>query len=342
MFLRRQVIAIIFLGMGAIGGHALAQEASQQPDHIGPMQSIVQPPLLKAGDRVAIVAPAFSRSDMKEDVTKVTQVLQAWGLEVVVGKHIYAKHNRFAGTDADRAADLQHAIDDPAIKAILCFRGGYGVSRIIDNVDTHNLREYPKWIIGFSDITTLLLKLHCTSNVVGVHGEMALHFGVPAYKSSLESLRQLLFQGVAQLTAPTHSQNRIGEAKAPVVGGNLSIICSNLGTDLELDTRGKILVLEDVDEKDYAIDRMIIQLKRAGKLQHLAGLVVGYCSDTISTNVFGDQPIEAVIKAHVSEYNYPVAFGLPVGHEAPNLAFPHGAVGKLCVQEQQTSLLFGR
>ncbi|MEL6539239.1 MAG: LD-carboxypeptidase [Bacteroidota bacterium] len=325
-------------------GFAATQPAlaiAEKQNYQSGMQSVVQPPLLKKGDRVAIIAPAFSRVDAKERVAEAVQVLRSWGLEVVLGEHLYAKHQQFAGTDADRVADLQHALDSPTIRAIFTFRGGYGMNRIIDGIDTQGLQRSPKWVIGFSDITTLLLKLHCQANVVGIHGEMALHFGMPAYKSSVESLRQLLFRGTAQLSAPAHLQNRLGRVKAPVVGGNLTTLCSHLGTNLELDTRGKILVLEDIGEKDYAIDRMMIQLKRAGKLQHLAGLVVGYFSATTWNNVFEHKSVEAIIKAHVHEHSYPVAFGFPIGHEAPNLAFPYGAVGALCVQSQQATLLFG-
>ena len=299
------------------------------------------PPLLKRGDKIALLAPSFSHPEIVPRTQAAIEVLQSWGLEVVLGQHIFQKHFRFAGQDSERLEDIQQALDDPSIKAILAFRGGYGATRIIDAIDYTHLQQCPKWLIGFSDITALLIKL-VQHNIVSVHGEMATHFSDSAYQASLDSLHTLLFEGTAHLTAAPHPQNSLGSVKAPVVGGNLMLICDSIGTDSALDTSGKILVIEEINEDLYRLDRALVKLKRANKLQHLAGLVIGHMSNIRSgkRNPFA-KSIEAVIMEHVSEYDYPVAFGFPIGHEPPNMAFPHGAVGHLCVEDQGASLSFG-
>ena len=305
-----------------------------------PAKLPVYPPLLKRGDKVAIVAPAFWVTDMKNVVSSATKILQTWGLEVVLGRHIYARHYKFAGTDAQRMEDLQWALDDPTVKAVFALRGGYGTSRIIDKLDFSHFLSSPKWVIGFSDITTLLIRLH-QLGTVSVHGEMPKNFLKPQYASSIESLRALLFKGTVQLSAQPHVLNRLGTTTAPVVGGSLTMICNSLGTLSMLDTNKKILVLEDIGEQLYSLDRLLVQLKRAGMLQHLAGLVVGGMTDMQddANNRFG-KSAEEIIKEHVDAYDYPVAFNFPIGHEAPNWAFPHGGVGQLCVEKNKVSLTF--
>ena len=301
----------------------------------------IEPPLLKRGDKVAIVAPASWLVDAKNIVREVTKLLQAWGLEVVLGQHIYARYYRFAGTDTQRIEDLQGALDDPTVKAVFALRGGYGTTRMVDQLDFTQFLKSPKWVIGFSDITTLLIQLH-QLGTVSVHGEMPTNFLKPQYASSLASLKTLLFEGTARLTAHPSTLNSLGTVTAPVVGGNLTLLCNNLGTPSALDTNNKILVIEEVGEQLYALDRTMVQLKRTGKLRHLAGLVVGSMVDMKDdpNNPFG-KSAEAIIKAHVAAYDYPVAFNFPIGHEAPNLAFPHGRMGQLCVEKDKVSLVFG-
>lgn len=300
----------------------------------------IQPPLLKKGDKVAIIAPASWLLNAKNIVTQTTKKLQAWGLEVVLSPYLYAKHYRFAGTDVQRMGDLQWALDDPTIRAIFSLRGGYGTTRIVDELKFTQFLKHPKWIIGCSDITTLLIRLH-QLGTVSVHGEVLKCFLKPQYASSVASLKTLLFRGTAQLSTRPNSLNRWGTATAPVVGGNLTLLCNNLGTASSLDTTNKILVIEEVDEKLYALDRAMVQLKRTGKLQHLAGLIVGSVVDMKdeSGNPFG-KSAEEIIKEHVADYDYPVAFHFPIGHKAPNLAFPHGSIGKLCVEKDKVSLVF--
>jgi muramoyltetrapeptide carboxypeptidase len=299
------------------------------------------PPLLKRKDKVAIVAPASKAEESKRVIEKATEIFQSWGLEVVLGKYVSVNScNAFAGTDVQRAQDMQWALDDPTIKAVISLRGGYGTTRIVDQLDFTRFLRTPKWIIGFSDITTLHMQLH-KLGVVSVHGTMPALFSDAKQDASMESVRVLLFEGAAKLAAPATSLNRLGSVTAPVVGGNLTLICSNMETPSALDTKNKILVIEDVGENLYALDRTMVQLKRAGKLKDLAGLVVGkmvYMKDLLSLPM--NKSAEAIIQEHVADYSYPVAFQFPIGHQAPNLAFPHGKIGTLCVRNDKASLVF--
>ena len=303
--------------------------------------TVVRPPLLKKGDKVAIVAPASGLKYSKDVTEKATDLFHSWGLEVVLGKHMNASHrSAFAGTNIQRAQDFQWAIDDPTIKAIFALRGGYGTTRMIDQLDFKQFLRCPKWVIGFSDITALHAQLH-KLGVVSVHGSMLTHFSAPQHKASVDSLKKLLFEGTAHLTAPVNALNRQGAITAPVVGGNLTLICNNMETPSALDTKGKILVIEDVGGSLYIMDRIMVQLKRAGKLQHLAGPIVGNMTRVQEhpTCPIG-KSVEEVIQEHVAGYDYPVAFQFPIGHEAPNLAFPHGSIGTLCVRNDRVSLSF--
>ncbi|HAN49542.1 MAG TPA: LD-carboxypeptidase, partial [Amoebophilaceae bacterium] len=300
-----------------------------------------QPPLLKKKDKIAIVAPASKAGNSKSIIEKATKLFQSWGLEVVLGKYVSLdSRNTFAGSDAQRAEDMQWALDDPTIKAVVSVRGGYGTTRIVDRLNFTRFLRNPKWIIGFSDITTLHIQLH-KLGVVSAHGAMPTLFLNPQHKASIDSLRTLLFEGAAHLTAPTNSLNRLGSVTAPVVGGNLTLICNNMETPSALDTKNKILVIEDIGGNLYALDRIMVQLKRAGKLQHLAGLIVGkmvHMQDLLSLPM--NKSAEEIIQEHVASYNYPVTFQFPIGHQAPNLAFPHGKVGTLCVRNDKVNLVF--
>jgi muramoyltetrapeptide carboxypeptidase len=302
---------------------------------------IIVPPLLKQHDTVAIVAPAWWDTNEETIIKETKKILQDWGLEVVIGNSIGARYGQFAGDDKLRLVDLQSMLDNPKIRAIFALRGGHGSARMIDSLEFSNFFKHPKWLIGFSDITTIHLKLH-QLGIVSIHGEMPKHFPDAAYATSIHSLKVALFEGTAQLTCKAQVYNRSGQTLAPVVGGNLATICSNIGTPTDLDTRGKILVLEDVGEQVYAVDRMMLQLKRAGKLQDVAALIIGgMVAMKDSVDIPFGKTIEELIIEHVGAYNYPVAFGMPISHTAPNLAFLHGAIGELIVTEKSVRLSFG-
>lgn len=287
------------------------------------------PNQLKTGDRVGILAPA--RKINRTDVEFAANVISSWGLSVVLSKNLYSTHHSYlSGNDAERIDDLQNMIDDPAIRCIICARGGYGSTRIIDRIDYSSLQKNPKWFVGFSDITAIHLKLF-KHKIVSVHGTMPILFSKPDSTSSVESLRKLLLEGECKIEAPAFELNRSGETMGKVIGGNLSLIVDSLGTLTEPDTNNTILLLEEIDEYLYKVDRMITHLKRAGKLENLKGLIVGHMTDIKDTELSFGERVEEIILNAVKHFNYPVAFLFPSGHENPNYAWLHGADAKLFV-----------
>ncbi|MBT1685370.1 S66 peptidase family protein [Dawidia soli] len=297
--------------------------------------SILIPPPLKPGARVALVA--LSRRASEEHVSHARRVLTAWGLTVVPANNLLSQaHAYLAGTDDQRLADLQAALDDPTIDAILCARGGYGSGRIIDRANYATLQQHPKWIVGFSDVTALQLKL-LSLGIASIHGTMPVLFANPASIPSIESLRNALFGKPDAITAPAAPANKPGRAEGVLVGGNLSLLVDSLGTASELDTNGKILVIEEIGELVYRVDRMVNQLKRAGKLANLAGLLIGHMTDIKEdpSLAFEETP-EQIILNHTRAYHYPVAFRFPSGHENPNLAWVQGARVSLEVTAAQS------
>ena len=294
-------------------------------------------PALRPGDRIAIVATA--RRITLPEIELAIRTFESWGLEVVLGETIGASYNYFAGDDALRLQDLQRALDDERIKAIVCARGGYGTTRIIDQVDFTQFREHPKWLVGFSDVTTLHSHIH-TLGIESVHAIMPLLFPQAGTTDSIETLRQVLFGEDVIYTVAPHSFNRTGTAQGQLVGGNLSILGSLTGTRSDSGTAGKILFLEDLDEYLYHIDRMLVHLDRSGKLENLAGLIVGDMSDMKDTTVpFGKTAYEIILE-HTGKYNYPVCYGFPVGHEPLNLALVCGREAKLEVQPEGVKMAY--
>jgi len=258
-----------------------------------------------------------------------TQILESWGARVEIAPTLFNDHHSYlAGTDEERLGDLQAAIDNDAVKCIVCARGGYGTTRILEQLDLSGLKQNPKWIVGFSDITALHLKL-VSLGLESIHGIMPVLFAKPDAHGSLESLRLVLSGAPVVMRVPYHRLNRAGVAEATVVGGNLSLIVDSLGTPTEIDTRGKLLVIEEVNEFYYKIDRMLMQLQRAGKLAPLAGLMVGYMTDIQDTNPSFGETVQDIIFSRVKAYGFPVAFQFPIGHEHPNLAFIHGRLSRL-------------
>jgi muramoyltetrapeptide carboxypeptidase len=287
------------------------------------------PPPLKPGSRVALVA--LSRKTSEEHISNAHRVLTAWGLTVVAGKHLLSNaHAYLAGSDDERLADLQAALDDPTVDVVLCARGGYGSGRIIDRANYTALQQRPKWVVGFSDVTALQLKL-VSLGIASIHATMPVLFGNPASAPSLESLRNVLFGTPDVIRTTASPANRPGRAEGIMVGGNLSLLVDSLGTASEVNTDGKILVIEEIGEKVYRVDRMVNQLKRAGKLEKLVGLVIGYMTDITEDSLAFEETAEQIILNHTREYRYPVAFGFPSGHENPNLAWVQGGTVSLVV-----------
>lgn len=284
---------------------------------------LIQPNSLKQGDVISIISTA-RKIDVSQ-MDEVEQILADWGYRVQWGTSIKKEHYQFCGTDEERAADLQNAIDNPEIKAILCFRGGYGTIRILDKVNLTKLNENPKWIAGYSDVTALHGAIN-RQGIMSIHSTMPVNFKSNSYEA-LESLKNV-FQGTCnEFIIPSHRLNRNGEATGELIGGNLSMIYSIAATPFDFDFAGKILFIEDLDEYLYHIDRMMQNLKHRGILEKLNGLIVGGMTDMHDNVVpFGANAEEIILEA-VEEYNYPVCFNFPAGHIDDNRAL---VIGKKC------------
>jgi muramoyltetrapeptide carboxypeptidase len=299
---------------------------------------MISPSILQPGDKVYLCAPGRKLDEDK--INHAVAIIQSWGLQVITGKNLLSsKHSYLAGSDTERLKDLQYALDNPSIKAIFCVRGGYGTTRILDSIDFTTFLKNPKWICGFSDITALHLKLQ-KIRVQSIHGTMPVMFSKNDSASSAESLKSILFGNREPIVVSHHSSDKEGNGRGELIGGNLSLIVDSLGTSSEIQTEGKILILEEVDEPLYKIDRMLVQLKRAGKLKNLAGLIIGHMTDIKDTELPFGETIEQIILNNTKDFNYPVAFSFPTGHEDPNLSWISGATAKLTVTSESTTLHF--
>jgi muramoyltetrapeptide carboxypeptidase len=300
---------------------------------------MITPPYLKSGDIVGLVAPA---SYVKaEELSRFLAILDTWGLKAHLGKNLFRRKNSFAGNDDQRASDLQQMLDDSLIKAILCARGGYGTIRIVDKIRFDAFRLHPKWIVGCSDITVFHTLMQKNLNTESLHAIMPRHISAGKKDlSSLDSLKNALFGKRVEYHLKPDRHNRAGEAKGVLVGGNLSVLYSMRGTQLDIDTAGKILFLEDVGEYLYHIDRMIMNLKISGKLKDLKGLIIGGMSGMkVSVSGFRKTAYDVILEA-VEEYNYPLMFGFPAGHMRPNMTLILGREVILNVGPDKGNLIF--
>lgn len=274
-----------------------------------------------------------------ERVQACVDALHSWGYQVKTGMTIGgSSQNYFSGTDEERLQDLQEMLDDPLISAVLCARGGYGLSRIIDRIDFSKFVEQPKWIIGFSDITILQSHIYSNYGIATLHAPMANAFNDVEDDRSILSLRKALEGKKISYTHTAHPFNRKGEIIGELVGGNLAMLAHAVGSDSDIKTKGRILVLEDVGEYLYNIDRMILQLKRAGKFSKLGGLIIGGFTDLKDTTRPFGKTVEDIIAEAIQEYDFPVAFDFPVSHGKENLALKIGVGYKLKVGKAQVKL----
>ncbi|GET30307.1 LD-carboxypeptidase [Prolixibacter sp. SD074] len=299
---------------------------------------MIYPPYLKAGDKIAIVSPAGKVNP--EIVKHGSKRLREEGFEVEIGENAFAQSGVFAGTDAERAADMQKVLDDESVKAIIFARGGYGSLRTHQLLDWSKFLQHPKWIVGFSDITVFHAFLYL-NGVASVHGVMPAFFdqdGVPS--ESFRLTIELLKGKIPWFKEVNHPLNRGGEALGKLIGGNLSIVYSLRGTPFDLSPEGNILFIEDLSEYLYHLDRMMMNLKISGVLEQLSGLVVGHFADMKDGDTaYGKEPAE-VIREAVDEYRYPVMFGFPAGHVMPNYPLIMGAQTQLIVGEKESRLNF--
>ena len=295
-----------------------------------------QPEYLHIGDKIGIVASARKISSL--ELKEAIEIFKHWGLESILGENIFNEHYQFAGTDDERLHDLQKMLDDDQIKAIIFARGGYGTIRILDNIDWTAFIKKPKWLIGFSDITVIHSFVTQNLSTETIHAIMPLNFDT-ATKDSIISLRKTLFGDSISHEIDSHPLNRKGSAKAAVIGGNLSMLHTLSGSNADINTDGKILFIEDLDEYLYHIDRMMINLKRNGKLKNLAGLIVGGMTIMNDNTIpFGKNACE-IIHEHTAEFDYPICFDFPAGHFPDNRALILGRNASLNVEEK-VSLVF--
>lgn len=299
---------------------------------------IKQPPFLKKGDTIAINCPAGYME--AANIKTCVKTLQGWGFQVLIGKTVGSDStNYFSGTDEERRDELQAMLDEPSVKAILCGRGGYGVTRIIEQLNFTAFKKNPKWIIGFSDITVLHSYLFSKCKVASLHAPMANAFNKGGANGPyVQSLYKSITGKKNQYACKPYAKNKLGKATGALVGGNLALLAHLAGSSLLYKTKGAILFIEDVGEYLYNIDRMIIQLKRAGVLRQLSGLIIGGFTDTKDTvRPFGKK-VEQIIAEHIVEYDYPVCFHFPVSHAKANVSLKVGLPVSLRVTNQSVTM----
>ncbi len=291
----------------------------------------VVPPFLAPGDVIGLVCPAGFMETERTDACQAK--LESWGYKVRRGKTIGgSSSNYFSGTDAQRLADLQQMMDDPSVQAILCGRGGYGLSRIIDQLHFKKFIRNPKWILGYSDITLLHSHIYRKFGIVTAHSPMAGAFNDPMSPNEYTgSVADLLAGKKMSYAIPGHVYNRPGTAVGPLTGGNLTLLAHAIGTGSGLKTKGSIVFLEDIGEYLYNIDRMLRQLKRAGKLDKASGMVIGHFTDCKDTERPFGQDAYSIVREVLKDFDFPVCYGFPVGHQVENYALKHGMLSRLQV-----------
>ncbi|MBV5281501.1 MAG: LD-carboxypeptidase [Paludibacter sp.] len=295
------------------------------------------PPYLKPNDQIRVVSP--SGNIEPKYIVGAKKTLSSWGLNVTEGKFARTKYGRFAGTEAQRIADLQEALDDPSVNAILCSRGGYGVAQIIDKLDFSIFAKSPKWLIGFSDIT-ILHNAISNLGIASIHGIMAKHLTqFPADSIHVQKCREILFGQMPTYTVPKHRLNKFGIAEGKLIGGNLSVLMGLRGSQFDLVYKNNILFIEDIAERPYHIDRMMQNLRFSGVLAQLSGLVVGQFSDCEEDPLMKKSVAQLIADA-VSEYDYPVCFNFPAGHVDDNLPLKMGEIIHFEVVKNGGKLIF--
>jgi len=298
---------------------------------------MIIPPYLKKGDTIGIVCPSGYMP--AENAVTCIKTIESWGFKVKIGATLGQQHHYFSGTDKQRLQDLQRMLDDNTVKAILCSRGGYGLSRIVDQLDFQKFKKNPKWVIGFSDVTVLHAHIFQHYQIATLHAPMAGAFNNEGYANKyVASLQEALIGVTTQYHCDAHELNKTGHAEAELIGGNLAIIAHLVGSHASYKTRHKILFLEDVGEYLYNIDRMLIQLERAELFKHLKGLIIGGFSEMKDTTIPFGMDVYQIIHSHVKDYKIPICFGFPVSHETENLALKIGVKHELMVAKNGVSL----
>lgn len=316
--------------------------AQKKSDNTIEMTSkIIQPPYLKAGDTVAIVAPSGILKSRVGEVQQAEALLKSWGLHTIVGKNVFNQANHFAGTDDERCEDLQDAMDNPKISAIWCARGGYGTVRVLDKLNYTEFKKNPKWIIGYSDITALHNQVH-NEGFQSLHALMCVSLtkDLEDIKETVETFKSAIFGNPEDYTLKGSEYNRVGETSGELVGGNLTILHTMLGSETSIDTSGKILFIEEIGEYKYHIDRMLQSMKRAGYFDDLNGLIVGDMSKMRKNTTLWGTSVEQLILDALADYDFPITFNMPAGHEKDNRALVLGRTVELKVEKDQSTVKF--
>ena len=295
---------------------------------------MIIPEKLVVGDKIGIISTA--RKITIEELKPPIKTLESWGLKVVLGANLFQEDDQFSGTVDQRTNDLQIMIDDNSIKAILCARGGYGTVQIIDAINFTNLKKNSKWIVGYSDVSVLHSHLN-NLGIASLHATMPINFESNT-KESLSSLKNSLFGNLNSIECKAHPLNKFGKIEGDIVGGNLSILYSLLGSQSDIDTTDKILFIEDLDEYLYHIDRMMMNLKRNGMLVNLKGLIVGGMSDMNDNSIAFGKTAEQIILEYTKDYDFPICFGFPSGHLADNRCLRLGIHSLLEISENGVNL----
>ncbi len=297
---------------------------------------MILPSKLKKGDQVLIIAPA-----RKVDISSLEaaeKLLLDWGLIPIRAKNLLSENGIFSGTDHERKQDLQWALDHQEAKAIWCYRGGYGSIQLVEELNPSNFLMYPKWIIGFSDITVL----HCFSNIIlnscSIHATMPINVKENS-EETLLSLKKILFKYSMDYQWAFSNENIIGKCEGEIIGGNLAVLCSTLGTSYQPDFEGKILFIEDIDEYLYRIDRMLWQLKFAGVFHHINGIIIGHFSNIKDNKIPFGKSLKQIILEKTKEFNFPIAFDFPSGHENDNWSLLFGKRVKFQVEKNYNRLI---
>ncbi|MBQ9100955.1 MAG: LD-carboxypeptidase [Paludibacteraceae bacterium] len=289
------------------------------------------PPYLQKGDTVAIFAAsnAVSKSEVKNGIEK----LESWGLNVITADNLYLQNGRYAGELHDRINALQKLLDNPNVKALISARGGYGAAQVLPYIDFDKFTKNPKWIVGYSDVTAI----HAAVNNMGIetiHGPMAYKL---THANSVESLRKALFGELSSYSISTNSNCIVGSGEGRLVGGNLSIIYSLGGTIFDLNTQNAILFIEDTNESNYHIDRMMTNLKLSGKLDCLKGVIIGSFTNMTQGS---DLPINEIMKDKLESLGIPVVYGINIGHDTENLALYFGKTVKIDVNNDKATITY--
>lgn len=301
-------------------------------------QTMIIPPNLEKGDVIAIVAPAgFLKSD--ESLKEGIALAESWGLQVKLGTHLFKKEGHFAGSDAERLFDLQEALNNQSVKAIWCARGGYGTNRIIDKLDFTEFKKHPKWVIGYSDITTLLNHIN-NLGVESLHAMMATSEKSIISDLAVVSLQKVLFGKALSYEIPSNKNNILGQARGVLVGGNLSLLAASIGTNSSPNPKDAILFIEEIGEHQYRIDRMLYTLKRNGFFEQCRGVLIGGISDIpVNEPDFG-KTIETLILEVIERTDIPVIFDVPSGHITENCALILGRKVLLKVDKLNSFITF--